>query len=29
MLTGYYPIDNNFVNQTRRVVFEGIVRRDK
>jgi AcrR family transcriptional regulator len=28
MLTGYYPIDNNFVNQTRRVVFEGIVRRD-
>src|SRR5258707_1591698 len=27
MLTGYYPIDNNFVNQTRRVVFEGSVRR--
>jgi AcrR family transcriptional regulator len=29
MLTGYYPIDNNFINQTRRVVFEGIVRRGK
>jgi AcrR family transcriptional regulator len=29
MLTGYYPIDNKFVNQTRRVVFEGILRRDK
>jgi AcrR family transcriptional regulator len=29
MLTGYYPIDNNFINQTRRVVFEGIIRRDK
>jgi len=22
MLTGYYPIDNNFINQIRRVVFE-------
>jgi AcrR family transcriptional regulator len=29
MLTGYYPIDNNFINQTRRVVFEGIIRKDK
>ena len=29
MLTGYYPIDNNFINQIRRVVFEGIIRRDK
>ena len=29
MLTGYYPIDNSFINQTRRVVFEGIIRRDK
>jgi len=29
MLTGYYPIDNSFTNQTRRVVFEGIIRREK
>jgi AcrR family transcriptional regulator len=29
MLTGCYPIDNNFINQIRRVVFEGIVRRGK
>jgi AcrR family transcriptional regulator len=29
MLTGHYPIDNNFINQTKRVVFEGIIRRDK
>jgi len=29
MLTGYYPIDNSFINQIRRVVFEGILRRDK
>jgi hypothetical protein len=29
MHTGYYPIDNDFINQTRRVVFEGIVRRGK
>jgi AcrR family transcriptional regulator len=29
MLTGYYPIDNNFINQIRRVVFEGIVRKGK
>jgi AcrR family transcriptional regulator len=28
MLTGYYPIDNNFVTHTRRVVFEGITRRN-
>jgi AcrR family transcriptional regulator len=28
MLTGYYPIDTRFVNQTKRVVFEGIVRRE-
>jgi AcrR family transcriptional regulator len=28
MLTGYYPIDNKFVNQTKLVIFEGIVRRD-
>jgi AcrR family transcriptional regulator len=29
MLTGYYPIDNNFVKHTRRAVFEGIISRDK
>ena len=29
MLTGYYPIDNSFTNQIRRVVFEGIIRGDK
>ena len=29
MLTGYYPIDNNFINQIRRAVFEGIIRRGK
>jgi hypothetical protein len=29
MLTGYHPIDNKFIDQTRRVVFEGITRRDK
>jgi AcrR family transcriptional regulator len=29
MLTGYYPIDNNFINQTRRAVFEGIICREK
>jgi AcrR family transcriptional regulator len=29
MLTGHYPIDNNFINQIRRVAFEGIVRRVK
>jgi hypothetical protein len=27
MLTGYYPIDNNFINQIRWAVFEGIIRR--
>jgi AcrR family transcriptional regulator len=29
MLTGYHPIDNKFVDQIKRVVFGGIVRRDK
>jgi AcrR family transcriptional regulator len=29
MLTGHHPIDNTFINQTRRAVFEGIIRRDK
>jgi AcrR family transcriptional regulator len=29
MLTGQYPIDNSFINQIRRVAFEGIVRRSK
>lgn len=28
MLTGFPPIDNHFVNQTRLAVFDGIVRRD-
>jgi AcrR family transcriptional regulator len=29
MVTGYFPIDTKFDNQTRRVVFQGIMRRDK
>jgi AcrR family transcriptional regulator len=29
MLTGHYPIDNKFINQIRRVAFEGIIRRGK
>jgi AcrR family transcriptional regulator len=29
MVTGYYPIDTKFDNQTRRVVFQGIMRRDR
>lgn len=29
MLTGYYPIDNSFINCIRRAVFEGIIRRDR
>jgi AcrR family transcriptional regulator len=29
MLTGHHPIDNKFVDQIRRVVFGGIMRRDK
>jgi AcrR family transcriptional regulator len=29
MLTGYHPIDNGFIGQTRRAVFEGIVKRGK
>src|SRR5260221_11357322 len=28
MLTGSYPIDNNFINQTRRAGVEGIIRKD-
>jgi AcrR family transcriptional regulator len=29
MVTGYYPIDTKFDDQTRRIVFQGIMRRDE